>query len=211
MAYETTSSAVNIVKGRGKNKLVTLSISFKELDRWARRMAIDAPKLLNQSYGRAVRGLRLKFEKTVVAGGGVNGVPKWKDYEDFTRQFYTARNKPLRMGGILAERSNIVGYKINGWQAIGWKDSAAGGGDLKGWAERFQDGGDSDADVRIAGETFQSWCRDLGIAPPTAYAHNVRPLLPEPFGAYVKENLDNWAHSAYYRELAKQMQKAGGK
>lgn len=206
MAIDLTSTGVDFVSGRGKNKAVTLSMTFKQLETWAKRQRIDVPRLMNRSFGRACSGLKKKFYQVMQNAGGVNGVPKFKDFEDFTKELREAgKRSGVPMGGVLADKSRIVAFKRNGWQIIGWPDA------LAAWAVKFQDGGDSAAAAQFADPSWRSYVhRTTRIHDiPRAYVRNPRRVIPEPFGDYVKANLEEWAKGAFYRELARQFQKAG--
>ena len=125
MAFNLTSTGVDFISGRGKNKTVTLSMSFKQLEDWAKRMKIDTAKLMTRSFGRACSGLKKKFRQVVQSAGGVNGVPKFKDFEDFTKTLRAKRGTSAPMGGILADvrsKGVVAAYKRNGAQVIGWGD-----------------------------------------------------------------------------------------
>lgn len=201
MAISLTSSGVVATAGRGASKTVVLDVSFKELERWAKRVRIDEASLWRRSYGRAISALKGRFSKVVRNAGGVEGVPKFRDFEDFTRELRAKRGMSSRpMGGKLADKANIVSYKRNGWQVIGWPD------DLATWAVNFQDGigGQSQLDS----PAWRRGIHRLGIRDiPRSYAHNPRRVIPEPFGSQVDKHLDEWARGAYYKELARLMQK----
>lgn len=190
---------VTLTRGGGKNKTVILDVSFRELRRWARRNAIKTKQLMRQSFSRACTGLKSKLQKVVSNAGGVNGVPKFKDFSAFTQELRAARGMSSRpMGGVLASKKVIVTYRENGWQIIGWPDR------LAEWAVNFQDavGGESELNS-------SSWChyvRRLGIKDiPRTYERNPRRVIPEPFGQYVRKNLYNWAKEIFYKDLARQM------
>jgi len=203
MAYTLTDSGVSFTKGRGRNA-VALVVSFKEIDRWAKRMQKDTKELWRLSYGRACAGLRKKFVEVMQKRGGY-GVPKFKDFEDFTR---TLRQKGIsrtdRMGGILAhdDKHKIVAFKRNGAQVIGWADNLA---DV---ACAFQEGrGGPDAEKYFTDpEWRRSWHRAGLQDIPRAYVHNERMVIEPYFVDYVKANLDQWAKGAYYTGLVKLMQ-----
>ena len=203
MAITLTGTGVVATAGRGRNKTVTLDISFKALEQWAKRVQIDERAMWRKAYARACSALKGRFSKIVRNAGGVEGVPKFKDFEAFTRQLREKRGTSSRpMGGVLADKSNIVAFKRNGWQVIGWPDS------LADWAVKFQEGtgGPQFNNPR----TRYSWHR-LGIRDiPREYVHNPRRVLPEPFGSQVRAHLDEWARGAYYKELVRIMQKRGG-
>ena len=203
MAVNLTSTGVDFLTGRGKNKTVTLSMTFKELERWAARQKIDTAKLMTRSFGRACAGLKKKFRQVVQNAGGVNGVPKFKDFEEFTNALRSKSGRTSPMGGVLADPALVVAFKRNGWQVIGWPDK------LADWAEKFQDGGDAKAERQMADPSWRSYIHRKGIRDiPRNYAHNPRRVLPDPFGDYVKEHLEEWAKGAFYKELARQFQKA---
>ena len=212
MALVVTSTGVDLVYGRGKNKTVELSMSFKELERWAKRMKIDTAKLMESSFGRACFGLKKWFRKVIKWGGGVCGVPKFKDFDAFTKELRKVKGIEDRpMGGVLADPAFIVSFKRNGWQIIGWPDQSSGKGTpLAEWAIRFQDGDDALAEVQLQNPDWRAYIHRKGIREiPRTYAHNPRRVLPEPFGTFVKGRLEGWAKGAFYKELARQFQKAG--
>ena len=203
MALNLTASGVVATAGRGRNRTVTLEVSFKELDAWARRVKIDERAMWRRAYGRACSALKGRFSKIVRNAGGVEGVPKFHDFEEFTQELRAKRGTSSRpMGGVLANKANIVSFKRNGWQVIGWPDR------LADWAVKFQDGTGGQDQLDNAG--WRHSVHKLGIRDiPRAYAHNPREVIPEPFGAEVKKHLQEWARGTYYKELAKLMQKKG--
>ena len=206
MAVKVIGGAVNVMTGRGRSATVALSISFRELERWARQNEIDTKKLINLSMGRAVKGLKRQFEAVMTHSGGVAGVPKFAGFEDFTRSLRAVKGiSNRRMGGVLAEKKRIVAYKKNGWQVIGWPDA------LASWAVKFQDAvGPTGTDPFADARQRAAWHR-MGIAEiPRAYVRKPRRIFPEPFGSHVKANLKKWAKEIYYKDLAKQMQKSSG-
>ena len=107
------------------------------------------------------------------------------------------------MGGILAQKNQIVAFKKNGWQIIGWGDH------LRAAAMKFQDGtGGSSSERFLNDPKSRHWLHKRGIHDiPRTYTHNPRRVIPEPFGSYVDKHLEEWAKGAYYKELAKQMKK----
>ena len=201
MALKLTDTGVIATAGRGRNKTVTLDVSFKELERWAKRVQVDERAMWRRAYGRACSALKGRFSKIVRNAGGVEGVPKFRDFEDFTRELRAKRGTSSRpMGGVLANKANIVAFKRNGWQVIGWPDN------LAERAVNFQDGVGGQDQLNNAG--WRRGIHKLGIRDiPRDYAHNPRRVLPEPFGSEVKKHLQEWAQGAYYKELAKLMQK----
>lgn len=203
MAYSIVGSAVSITRGRGAAR-VTLLVSFKELDAWAKRQQVDVPRLMQRSFGRACAGLKQKFRQVIVNAGGVCGVPKFKDFEEFTKELRAKRGTTaVPMGGMLAELGSMYGGKSGGWYYVGWKNY------LETAAKRFEDGFGGEQSERYFTDPAwrQSWHRQGFKDIPRAYVHNPRHVLPEPFGSFVKAHLDEWATGAFYKELAKQMQK----
>lgn len=202
MAVNLTATGVDFLTGRGKNKTVTLSMSFKQLEDWAKSCGADMDKVIQRAHGRACAGLKKKFQQVIKNGGGVNGVPKWKDFEAFTKELRAARGNSSPLGGVLAEPYLVVAYKQNGWQIIGWPDK------LEEWSLKFQDGGDSAAVAQFTDNEWRASIHRKGIKEiPRTYAHNPRPVLPEPFGAYVDRHLEEWAKGALYKGIAQMFQK----
>lgn len=201
MAYTLTDSGVNFTKGRGKGA-VTLVFSFKEIDRWAKRMQKDEKELWRLSYGRACAGLKKKFIEVMQKSGGVEGVPKFKDFEDFTKELRAKAGKTATIGGLLADRGKVVAFKRNGAQVIGWPDY------LADTACAFQEGrGGRDAEKYFTDSKWRrSWHRWGLKYIPRAYVHNERMVIEPYFVDYVKKNLDEWAKGAYYTGLVKLMQ-----
>lgn len=204
MAYSLTDSGVLSRTGKGK-KAVELLVSFKEIEAWAKRMRAKEKELWRLSYGRAISGIKSKLRKVMKSGGGVEGVPKFKDFEDFTKELRALRGKSEPMGGVLAESRCITAWKCNGGQCIGWPDKMA---DV---AHKFQEGrGGPSAEKWFTDSQWrQAWHR-RGIKDiPRAYVHNERMVIEPYFVDYIKRYLDEWARGAYYKGLVKLMQ--GGK
>ena len=202
MAFKLTGSGVDISSGRGKAR-VTISVDFKTIEDWAKRMKIDTPRLMDSSFGRAASGLKKQFQVVMREGGGVNGVPKFKTWEDFTVRLREINPSVYRIGGVLADPRRIVSFKRGGGQVIGWPDA------LAEWSRKFQDAvGDQ---AQLNDKSWRAWAhrKTRSDDVPRTYVHNPRRVIPEPFGAHVRANLRKWARGAYYKELARQMQKAG--
>lgn len=206
MAFKSTASGVSFTRGRGAAK-VAIEISFKSLEDWAKRMKIDEPKLMQRSFGRACSGLKKKFQKVVSNAGGVEGVPKFKDFEAFTQTLREKRGGgwPKRpMGGVLSNKRQIVAFRRNGWQVIGWPDR------LAKWAVTFQDAIVGYGEKQLNDRQWRRAIHKIGVREiPRTYVRNPRRVIPEPFGTYVRSHLREWARAAYYKELARLMQKAG--
>lgn len=201
MAYSLTGSGVSFTKGRGANA-VALVFSFKEIDAWAKRMQKDEKELWRLSYGRACAGLKKKFYKVMQNSGGVEGVPKFKDFEDFTKTLRAKAGRTAKMGGLLADRGSVVSFKRGGAQVIGWPDY------LANTACAFQEGrgGPKSEKWFTDPEWRRAWHRSGLKDIPRAYVHNERPVIDPYFMDYVKAHLDDWAKNAYYTGLVKLMQ-----
>lgn len=202
--FSIGSSGVDITSGRGKAK-VAITVDFTSLERWAKKMKIDTEKLMQKSFANACSGLKKKFLQTVQHGGGMCGVPKFKDFEAFTKELRQVDGTAdRRMGGKLAEKDSIGAWKRNGWQIIGWKDY------LADYAVYFQDGIANDAEEKLNDSRWRQRLHIRGIEDiPRTYTQNRRQVIPEPFGDYVKKHLEEWAKGSFYKELARQMHKAG--
>ena len=168
--------------------------SEKFLVEQARKFPREVRRAFYYACGVALRNMRSMMR------GKSNKIAKW---DDFTRQLRAANNRTKPMGGVLAEKGRIVAYKQNGYQIIGWPDA------LASWAVKFQDGaGGSEADNFLNDPKSRHYLHKKGIRDiPRVYAHNPRKVLPEPFGSYVKKNLDEWARNVFYKDLARQMAK----
>ena len=130
-------------------------------------------------------------------------MPKFKDFDAFTKALrdVDGSNKPL--GGKLADKSSVGAWKRNGWQVIGWKDY------LSNYAVAFQDALPGKAEAMLNDSSWRRWLHMRGIKDiPRTYTKNLRRVIPEPFGSYVEANLKTWAMSTFYKSLAKLMQKA---
>ena len=204
MAISLTSTGVDFVSGRGKHKTVELSMTFADLEKWAKRCRIDTKKIKTETFGWAVKGLKTKLRQVVTKAGGVNGVPKFRDFEEFTKELRAKKGISGRpMGGVLADEKCIVSFKRNGYQVIGWPDN------LAAWAVKFQDGGDRVAQRQLEDSGWRRYVHRMGIRDiPRSYSRNPRRVLPEPFGGFVKANLKAWAKGAFYKRLAGMFKKA---
>ena len=201
MAYSMTASGVQVTSGRGK-AAVALTISFKEIEAWAKKMRKDEKELWRLAYGRACAGLKKKFVEVMRQSGGVNGVPKFKDFEDFTKALRSAGGRTAPMGGMLADKSVVVAFKRNGAQVIGWPDY------LADTACAFQEGrGGADAEKYFTDPEWRRVWHVRGLKDiPRAYVHNERMVIEPHFVEYVRKNLDEWARGAFFTGLAKLMQ-----
>lgn len=206
--FTAIDTGVLFSKGRGKAR-VELQISFAELERWAKRNAVDAPKLMHRSFGRACSGLKKQLAVVMQQGGGVNGVPRFKSYEDFTAEYKRSLNKESdgKIGGVLADDRRIVAFRRGGWQYIGWPDR------MENLVEAFQEGrGGSYAEEWLNNRRvrhylhFTAQIRDV----PRSYVHNERAVLEPHFHDHVAANLEVWAKNIFYKDLARQMMKARG-
>ena len=201
MAFTLTATGVSVTSGRGANA-VSLVLSFKEIDAWAKRMEKDTKELWRLSYGRACAGLKKKFIEVMQKSGGVYGVPKFKDFEDFTKSLRAMRGNSATMGGVLADRANVYAYKRNGAQVIGWPDR------MENSACAFQEGrGGAMAEMWFTDPNCRRSWHQAGLKDvPRAYVHNERMVIEPYFVDYVKKNLDEWAKGAYYTGLVRLMQ-----
>lgn len=206
MAFKHTASGVEFTKGRGAAK-VAITVSFDALEQWAKRMQIDEPKLMQRSFGSAISGLKKKFKKVVQRAGGVEGVPKFPDFDAFTKTLREKRGGrwPYRpMGGSLGDPRKIVAYRRGLWHVIGWPDR------LAKWAVIFQDAIVGYGEKQLNDRQWRRAIHKIGVREiPRTYVRNPRRVIPEPFGTYVRSHLREWARAAYYKELARLMQKAG--
>lgn len=201
MTVNLTDFGAIVTEGRGSAKAVILEVSFKDLEVWAAKSGKSAAELWRRAYGRACAGLKKQFTKVMTSAGGVYGVPKFRSFEAFTDELRAVTNRTSPMGGVLADKRRIVAYKQNGWQVIGWPDS------LEKTAIAFQEGeGGSAAEMFLTGSRSRAYMHRRGIRDiPREYAHNPRRVIPEPFGEHVRQNLDTWAKTIYFKHIATMM------
>jgi hypothetical protein len=141
--------------------------------------------------------LRAQVQKVVSRAGGVEGVPKFHDFEEFTNELRRAKHRTAPMGGVLSEKDVIIWEKRGNTYYIGWPDR------LAEWAVKFQDA-EGDPYFTSLHRKISFW--RLGLHDlPDEYVHNPRRVLPEPFGAHVDKYLPQWAEGVFYKDLAKQM------
>ena len=201
MTVTLSDSGAIVTEGRGSAKAVILDVDFKSLEVWAARTGKSAAELWRRAYGSACRNLRLQLAKVMRLAGGVYGVPKFRSFEAFTNELRAVTNRTSPMGGVLADKRRIVAYKRNGWQIIGWPDS------LEKTAIAFQEGeGGSAAEKFLTSSKSRAYMHRRGIRDiPREYTHNPRRVIPEPFGEHVRQNLDTWAKTIYFKRLATMM------
>lgn len=194
--FKNTGTGITLSR-RGAG--VLLDVSYKELEIWAARNGIDEKRLWKRNFGRAINAIKSKLVSVVTKAGGVEGVPKFTDFEAFTKELRTARNMTRPMGGVLANKKSIVAKKVGNTQYIGWPDR------LAEWAVKFQDGTPS---KDFSDNSWRHYLHKLGLKEiPYTYQSNPRRVLPEPFGGYVEKYLVEWARGAFYKDLARQMAK----
>lgn len=201
MAVVLTDTGVTLKKGG-----VKLDLSFAQLERWAKRMKIDTPRLTARSFGRACSGLKKQLVQVMERGGGIHGVPAFKDYEPFTKELRRNANQDPTgpIGGILAEKYRIVAFKRNGAQIVGWPDK------MENLSEAFQEGrGGSRAEAYFEDKDLRRIMhrRAASAEVPRSYVHNPRQVLEPHFREHVAANLIKWAKGAYYKELGRLMLK----
>ena len=195
--FKVNDGNVTLTRGRGANKAVVLDVSFKELEIWAARNSVNEKKVWDRAWTRAMSTLRNRLQKVISGAGGYDGVPKFKDFEQFTTELRVARNKTAPMGGVLAAKKVIIWEKIGKSYYIGWPDR------LADWAVKFQDA-EGDPYFTTMRRKISFWRLGLHNLP-AQYVHNPRRVLPEPFGAHVDKYLPQWAEGVFYKDLAKQM------
>lgn len=200
MAYSVDSGAVVKTSGRGASR-VTLRVDFKDIERWARRMQADTPRLMALSFGRACKGLKDKLHEVIKSRGGVYGVPKFVDFEEFTKEKRAKGGITTPMGGLLAEKGSLGAWgKGTNW-VVGYKDH------FEEPSIAFQEGkGGPKAEQWFTDPEYrQTWHKEGFANIPREYTHNKREVMPQPFGRYIDANMTIWAREVYYKSLCKLM------
>lgn len=201
--FSFTDSGVQLTRGRGAAKTVVLDVSFKELEVWAAQTGVKEKQLFDRSFGRACRTVKKKFEKVVTHQGGVEGVPKFKDFEGFTRELRRVDNSTAPLGGKLAHPKSIRITRggLRNTYYVGWIDP------LRDYAIDYQEGvGD---DEWLNNNKVRRYLHMRGIEDiPRVYVSNPRRVIPEPFGKTVAPFLLEWARKDFYKSLARMMAKS---
>ena len=194
---------VTQTRGRGANKAVVLNVSFKELEIWAAKNGVDEKKCWDRAWNRALSTLRSRLRKVIKGAGGYEGVPKFRDWEEFTKELRRVNNRTTPMGGILSEPQLISWERKGKTYYLGWPDR------LAGWAVRFQEGDPgSRSEWLFTTPEGRHLLHKRGVKDvPHQYIVNPRRVLPEPFGHHVDKYLPEWAQGVFYKDLAKQMAK----
>lgn len=198
--FKLTDTGVSLSqRGRG----VVLNVSFKELEVWAARNKVDEKKLWERSWNRSCSTLRSQLQKVVSQAGGAYGVPRFRDFEAFTKELREVYHKSKPMGGVLASKKAIIWHKVGNTTYIGWPDR------LAQWAERYQDGSPGPwGESLFTDNEKRRMLHMRGIEDvPRTYTENPRRVLPEPFGTHAQKHLEEWAKGAFYKDLARQMAK----
>lgn len=203
---------------------ISLRIDASMLVNAMDQLKTEVPKMANDSMYGAVRKLRSHLVEVMDKGGGIYGVPKFKEYDPFTKSVRAIRGYTGKMGGVLAEDYAIVAYKQGKKQIIGYPDGAtrtsekstaklieqAGGSNrvnsLADFAVKFQTGEGKTPDEFADPESRAKWGKIPGGVP-TAYAHNPRPFIDH-FAAHVGERLNEMADEIFIQKIAAKIKKA---
>ena len=100
--FSVGNGNVTLSRGRGRNKAVVLDVSFKELEVWAAKNQIDEKKTWDKAWNRAMSTLRSRLQKVVKGAGGYEGVPKFKDFEAFTKELPTPQHTKTYIPFLIA-------------------------------------------------------------------------------------------------------------
>jgi len=213
MGYGTTRA---LADGSGyRNTLkggVEIRISTKEIERRARRLRDQMPALRARAFKTQMKTILGQMKKAMRQGGGVYGVPKYADFEQFTKDLRAATGQSGRMGGKLADDHVFRYDALTPFSSarpkvrIGWIEG------LTNSALKFQLGTGNSPDPFTVAHTRHYWHKVLATEDlPSSYLHKERQLIV-PFERHVHENLQKWI-DGYVRktlahQIAKEMRKA---
>lgn len=204
-----TDTGYTFSRGRGAAK-VSMSIDFSEIERWAKRNQAEMPRLIRKARGSAANVLMKNLYELMQAGGGLYGVPKFRDYDEFTKKWREVKGITGPMGGVLAMKKSIRKWVDGGVQWIGWPEKVKKGGGtshsgtLAELADKFQEGrGGPDSEKWFTDSDYRRNWHRRGMADiPRAYVHNPRDVLST-YQEHVKENLNPWFRGALQKEIAR--------
>lgn len=192
-----------------KKSPIAIEVNFKQIEACMKRCREKLPKIRAKSWARSV-GTLLKQLKSVMKSGGnpQKGVPKFQQWDDFTRALMKARSnrggnkQKARIGGVLADENKIVSYMRKSFltntaeQVFGWPDA------LEKAAILFQDGGNSQSGAALADNSWRAYVHRLGVdSIPRDYTHVPRPVLV-PFKDYAVKKIDEWAEAQIHKTMA---------
>ena len=204
LKHLSDGSYLHTLKGSG----VAIRISMPQIEKRMRRLSADLPKLRARSLKTIAGNILKTMRKTMRVRGGLNGVPAFQDFEDFTKELRAIEGRSSRpMGGVLAENKMVRYEALTPFSSprpsirIGWQDF------LSDVAVKFQLGaGGQDAEARFTDKGWRAAYHRKGIADvPRAYVHNPRPFMDEFDRGYVKPNLQKWVDGYVRRTLANQI------
>lgn len=183
---------------------VEIRISMKEIERRMRRMRDKLPKLRERAFKVQMGTILKQMQKAMASGGGVYGVPRFKEYESFTKDLRKAYGRDANgpIGGNLANKHMFRYDALTPFSStrpkvrIGW---------LKGCedsAMKFQLGQGNTPDPFTDRQQRHQWHRVLATDElPDHYVHNQRQLII-PFERHVTENLQKWIDGYVRKTLA---------
>lgn len=193
------------VTGTKKYPGVTIDVDLSQIQKCMRRCREKLPKIRAKSWAKATGTLHKQLQMAMSKGGDpARGVPKFKDWEDFTkslRKFRGWKKKDHKMGGVLADRDRIVTHYTKNFitgtttQYFGWPDK------LRDVAVKFQDG-EGDSYDKFQDVDWRHYCHRIGFKDiPAAYVHNPRPVIA-PFKKHAIAKVNEWAKAMIHKTIA---------
>jgi hypothetical protein len=176
--------------------MINLQVTVSERDRAnINALAREFPREMLQANGRAASIVKRKVRAAMSRGGGTPDVPSFAALHPLTVAL-KARSQP---GGILADGSVIVSYRLGKAQIIGWPDK------LQGIAQAFQSAQSRETTKQ---ERRMFHIRAPGIEDIPAYARPARPVI-EPLSATVDRDYPKWIMGAATKIIGKKLAKRG--
>jgi len=186
---------------------VEIRISTKEIERRARRLRDQMPAIRARAFKTQMKTILGQMKKAMRQGGGVYGVQKFADYEQFTKDLRSATGKNGRMGGRLADDHVFRYDALTPFSSarpkvrIGWLEQ------MTESALNFQIGKGNSTDPFTVANNRHYWHKVLATETlPSAYVHKERQLIV-PFERHVHENLQKWIDGYVKKTLAHQIAK----
>jgi len=176
--------------------MINLQIQIADRDRAnLNALARQFPREMLQANGRAASIVKRKMRAAMSKGGGTPDVPGFAALAPLTVAL-TQRSQP---GGILADSSAIVSYRLGSAQIVGWPDK------LQGLAQSFQS---AETRPTTVGERRSFHVRAPAFGSVPTYARPARPVI-EPLTLTINREYPRWIMGAATKIIGKKLAKRG--
>lgn len=176
--------------------MINMEITFSERDRASfNALARQFPREMLRANGQAASIVKRKMRAAMRRGGGTPDVPAFAPLHPLSVAF-NGRSQP---GGILAEPSVIVSYRLGTVQVVGWPDR------VQGLALAFQS---AKSRPTTKAERRRFHIRAPGFLDIKTYNRPARPVV-DPLAESVNRDYPRWVMGAATKLIAKTLAKKG--